>query len=180
MLEKNIKENPKKDKIMKAVSEMMSDPFDHDEITVTFNIPGKPENYVRERTGRNHFYTPKTDIRQKCRIECIRQLGKETHDRIKKLIAENNDAYTVYLDVSYYYPIPLGDSIAVAAMKEAGYINPTVRIDLDNYDKFLLDALHEVIYDDDKHVISINSRKLFSLTPRTVVTATIRRNILKK
>ena len=45
--------------------------------------------------------------------------------------------------------------------------------ELNNFDKFLLDSLHEVLYDDDKHVVKIKSEKRYDFEPRTELTARI-------
>lgn len=83
----------------------------------------------------------------------------------------------IYLDVTYYIQIQKCSSNISAVEKELGIIKPTQRPDLDNYDKFLLDSLHNVFYNDDSQVIDIHSRKLYSLQPRTEIT--IRMEILK-
>ena len=153
------------------------DPFDlidFKSVDVSFCIHKKPENYVRERSGRgNHFYNPKETLMKEYRRDFLKQMSTEDYNEIQRIIKENNDRYIVNINATYYYPIPKGDSIKVAALKEGGFIDPTIRIDLDNYDKFLLDAMHDVLYDDDKHVVAINSAKKYSLDPRTEITATV-------
>lgn len=148
---------------------------------IYFNIPGKPENYVRERKGRgNRFYNKKESQMRNYKMLCLKQLSKEDYNFIHDAIDNNNENYTIEIEAKYYYPIPKGDSIRLSALKAMGLIEPTIRIDLDNYDKFLLDSLHDVLYDDDKHVVSIKSTKQYALEPRTEVTATIIQTIIKK
>ena len=148
-------------------------------ISVNFLINRKPENYVRERSGRgNHFYNPKEAIMKDYRHECLLQLSNDQYNTIQDIIKTNNEFYTVEINATYFYPIPKGDSIKLSVLKDAGLINPVSRIDLDNYDKFLLDSLHEVLYDDDKHVVSINSTKKYSTSPRTEVHATVNKLII--
>ena len=112
------------------------------------------------------------------RHECLLQLSNDQYNTIQDIIKTNNEFYTVEINATYFYPIPKGDSIKLSALKDAGLINPVSRIDLDNYDKFLLDSLHEVLYDDDKHVVSINSTKKYSTSPRTEVHATVNKLII--
>ena len=135
----------------------------------SFVINRTPENYVRERKGKgNHFYNPKEEKMREYKIECLKQLTKEQKETINNVIKSGNH-YEVSITATYYYPIPKGTSIKASALMEEGIISPTIRIDLDNYDKFLLDSLHDVVYDDDKHVVGINSRKAYSLSPKTIV-----------
>lgn len=148
--------------------------IENDSMDIYFKIERKPENYVRERSGRGrHFYNPKESIMREYRAICKKQLSAEESEFIADAISNYNEFYTIAIRAEYYYPIPVGDSIRLSALKEAGEILPTIRIDLDNYDKFLLDSLHDVLYDDDKHVVSIESKKLYSLNPRTEIHATI-------
>lgn len=143
-------------------------------IDIYFTINRKPENYVRERSGwGKHFYNPKESLMKEYRLICSKQLSAEQKEFIQDAISDTNDLYCVAIEATYFYPIPKGDSIKMSALKESGKILPTIRVDLDNYDKFLLDSLHDVLYDDDKHVVSIKSEKRYSLTPRTEVHAII-------
>jgi Holliday junction resolvase RusA-like endonuclease len=62
-----------------------------------------------------------------------------------------------------------------AALKEMQMIRPTVvRGDVDNYIKLILDVLHNIVYDDDAHVINIKSEKYYSLYPRVELDIKIR------
>ena len=45
--------------------------------------------------------------------------------------------------------------------------------DIDNYDKFIIDCLHNLVYDNDKRLIYINSSKKYSLHPRTELSVSI-------
>lgn len=46
-----------------------------------------------------------------------------------------------------------------------GYIAPTKTPDCDNVLKLVSDALNGIVYEDDKQIISVNIRKLYSATP---------------
>ena len=132
-----------------------------------FIINRKPENYVRERSGRgNHFYNPKQKIINEYREIMQEQLNQEEKSEINAYL--KNDIY-IKLNCQFYVPIPKGDSLQIATLKEMKEILPNRRPDEDNYEKLLLDALHNVIYDDDAKVVSINSGKFYSINPRTEI-----------
>jgi len=138
-----------------------------------FTVEGKPENYVRERKGKGGFYNPKGDEMKTFKNECLSQLSDDEKEELKALIEDTTAEYYVAINVTYYLPIPKGDSIKTSVKKELGFIRPAIRPDLDNYDKFLLDSLHDVLFDDDKRIININSEKRYSINPRTVFAALV-------
>lgn len=54
--------------------------------------------------------------------------------------------------------------------KRSAYV--TAFPDLDNLLKFVLDAAHDILYDNDKLVCSIQASKLYDMKPRTELTIT--------
>lgn len=50
-----------------------------------------------------------------------------------------------------------------------GKIFPTKKPDIDNVIKVIADALNGVAYDDDKQIIDVSARKVYSETPRVDV-----------
>ena len=51
---------------------------------------------------------------------------------------------------------------------EAGELLPLTKPDIDNLAKGVKDGLSKVIWHDDSRVVSMNSRKFYSMTPRVV------------
>ena len=51
----------------------------------------------------------------------------------------------------------------------AGRIRPTVKPDWDNIGKIYSDALNNIIYPDDKQIVTGITHKLYSETPRVVI-----------
>lgn len=140
---------------------------------LNFMISGKPVNYVRERKGRgNHFYNKKGSIMEDYKLQMIKSMNKDDYEYTRELIKSNKTFY-VKLKALYYIGIPKGDSIETSVKKEIGIIRPAITPDLDNYDKFIIDALHSVVYDDDKVLVDIESKKYYSLDPRTELEITI-------
>ena len=138
-----------------------------------FIINEKPEAYARERKGRGkHFYNPKADIIDRYKKTMKSQLTKDHKKEIEDVYTEVlKELRTAYIELycDFYIPIPKGDSIITAAKKEMKEILPAQRPDVDNYEKLLLDALHDVVYEDDSRVIKIVANKYFSMDPRTEV-----------
>lgn len=136
-----------------------------DNYIFSFIINKKPESYARERKGRGkHFYNPKEGI-----IKEYKEIMKKQLSKKEKLIVEDSFKKESYIELycDFYIPIPKNDSIKTAAQKEMKMILPAKRPDLDNYEKLLLDALHDVIYNDDSKVIKISGSKFYSMDPRT-------------
>jgi Holliday junction resolvase RusA-like endonuclease len=142
-----------------------------EEINVKFIYPGHPENYVRERyTSRGkRFYNKKAKQMDKANKFYASQLDVLTRDKLNKLIANKDAEYYVKINADFYLKTPDGDSIKKAVLKEEKVILPAIRPDLDNYIKFLVDVLHNIVFDDDKRVVSLNTNKYYSINPRTEV-----------
>lgn len=162
------------------VEEKISKLEEADDITIesfNFTINEKPEAYARERKGRGkHFYNPKSAIIERYRSIMLKQLGKKGKARIDEIYTDAlkglSDVY-VRLYCEFYIPIPKNDSVIKAAKKEMKQILPAQRPDIDNYQKLLLDAMHDVIYEDDCRVILMEGQKFFSINPRIEIRAEI-------
>lgn len=136
--------------------------------SLKFIIKRKPENYVRERVSRGkHFYNPKGNISNEYKKEMISQMKREDRKEINEIIKRGN--YLVKIKCKFYIPIQKSCSIEESIKKEIGLILPTTRPDVDNYLKFILDALHDVVYDDDSKVVSVFGEKLYSFETRTEI-----------
>ena len=141
---------------------------------LTFKIEGKPESYARERKGRGkHFYNPKSGKMSKTRKNLIHQLSKEDYNFMKELINDPNSKYFVELSMKYFIKIPNSTSIRDSIKMIHGVIRPIVRPDIDNYNKYILDTFHEILYDDDNRVVRSEEEKLYAIEPRTEITAFI-------
>ena len=137
-----------------------------------FTINGQPENYSRERKGRGkHFYNPKGKKMQEIRDQLRKTQDEKTRKYLKKVFENEHSEYYVELEIKYYIQIQSTSSLKDSVLKELGFIKPTIRPDIDNYDKFILDTLHEIVYGDDSHVVKVSPEKLYSLNPRTEIKA---------
>lgn len=158
---------------MEYVSKVLSE-IETDERIIFLKLDGKPESYSRERKGRGrHFYNPKSKEMFDARKVFKSQLNVDDVNFIQKLLSDENANYRVELDINYYLPIPKSTSIKDSVKMLYRVIEPTTIPDLDNYNKFLLDTLHEVLYENDKRVTRTHESKHYSLEPRTEILATI-------
>lgn len=150
------------------------------EINLSFCVEGEPINYVRERSVRykhsksGHFYNPKQGLMLETRKTLQKSLKKDMRDELQSLFNNKAAVYEVELELVFFKKIQQAGSKKTKMLKEAGVIRPTNTPDIDNFDKFILDALHNVLYEDDKHVVAIRSEKRYSENPRTEINATIK------
>ena len=79
------------------------------------------------------------------------------------------DGAAVAITILVYYPIPQRTSKAKREEMIIGNLLPTVKPDVDNVSKLILDALNGVAYDDDKQVVGVTVWKWYSDTPHIVV-----------
>ena len=137
------------------------------EYKIKFIINKKPENYVRERSGRGkHFYNPKCSKMEEYKNEMLHQMTKEQYEFTRRLLSEHRN-YQVKINASFYIKTQENSSIKDSVLKELKVIVPNTRPDTDNYIKFILDSLHDVVYDDDAKVTEISAGKYYAINPRT-------------
>jgi len=139
------------------------------EIKLDLTRLGQPENYVRERyTGRrNRFYNAKETIMKDMKKELLGMIELAKLQELQTLIQNKDTVYYVYIDMDFYLKTPEADSVDTKILKENKVIRPSIRPDLDNYIKLLIDTLHDVVFDDDKRVMEMNANKYYSMNPRT-------------
>lgn len=127
-------------------------------MTCSFQVLGKPVGKGRPRfstvNGYVRPYTPtKTvEFENLVRIAWM-NAGFEKMDGM------------LSIGIDAYFPIPTSYSKKKqAALEGADYDK---KPDVDNICKSVLDALNGIAYDDDKQVVSVVIRKMYSATPRT-------------
>ena len=146
------------------------------EFTFKFSMDGKPENYTRERyTSRGkRFYNAKAS-----RYGEVKQLIKEklkddsSFKELQSLLKDDSLEYFLELECTYFIKIPKNDSKKIKEKKLSGILRPTIRPDLDNYDKFINDVFHDVFFDDDKRIVKSCSEKRYAEEYRTDVVVKI-------
>jgi len=155
---------------LEYVEKMTNDYLQEKEIvTLKFSKNGSPENYVRERyTSRgNRFYNKKGGLMKIDQQYYMKQIPNTLKSRLTKLVVSKTSDYYVKINVDFYVSIQKNESIKRSVLKEKKIILPAIRPDIDNFEKYLVDVLHNIVFDDDKRVISLDANKYYSMNPRT-------------
>lgn len=121
-------------------------------------IEGKAQPKERARVIRGHAYTPTKTAQYEQRIA-------------RAWAAKYPDQLGGDLRVSVIFSMSLPTSWSGVKKERArlGVINPSVRPDLDNLVKAVLDGLNGVAFLDDKQVIELFARKEYADEPRTLI-----------
>jgi len=114
-------------------------------LSVNGKIPPQMQRKTNVVKGRVHFFDP-----SKFDKECFRREVRQQFVEIEKFTGP------VFVLVRYYFSIPLHNPTSI---KKGDYYDKTP--DIDNLQKFLLDALKGLCYDDDRQVVSMNALKLY-------------------
>ena len=132
---------------------------------VIFTIPGNPKGKGRPRFSKpegSQFvrtYTPDATVDYENRVKAMYAYG-----RFPKLEGP------IRMTMVMYFGIPSsGTSKKVRQFMLDGEILPTKKVDLDNACKIIMDALNGVAFDDDKQIVDLRAKKLYSDNPRVVV-----------
>ena len=75
------------------------------------------------------------------------------------------------IELLFAMPIPKGTSKIRRNAMLTGDMPPAKAPDVDNLEKFLLDCLTGLLYEDDRQIVELNARKIYSEYPRTVIKA---------
>lgn len=129
-------------------------------MTCKFTVYGKPVGKGRPRFSTAGSYVRTYTPQKTVEFENLVRMGwmNEGFPMLKGNIVVGIDAY---------FPIPSSLSKKKqAALEDMPYDK---KPDVDNICKSVLDALNSIAYDDDKQVVSVVIRKLYSATPRTVI-----------
>lgn len=134
---------------------------------IEFAIPGNPFGKQRPRItvrgGYGHAYTPKQTVEYE---KTVRTLAMEQviHS------PEWRTDYPMAVRIRAFYPIPESFPKKKRQLAESGELLPMVKPDLDNVNKAIMDAMNEIVYQDDKQICALFSNKQYSDNPRVVVT----------
>lgn len=113
-------------------------------------IPGKPQGKGRPRYWKGHAVTPESTRTYEQMIEMLWKC--ERYGVSEKPIA---------VEITAFYLVPKSWSKKKQAAVYAGEIKPTVKPDIDNIVKIVLDGLNGVAFTDDKQVIEIQAQKCY-------------------
>uniref|UniRef100_UPI0034D40511 RusA family crossover junction endodeoxyribonuclease n=1 Tax=Proteus mirabilis TaxID=584 RepID=UPI0034D40511 len=97
-----------------------------------FTYYGEPKAQARARVSSNfsHFYDPDQSIKQFVNEQIRNQLGND----FKPISKE------IFFEAKYYRTMPKSFTARKRILGELGVLRPTVKPDLDNYEKLLYDS----------------------------------------
>lgn len=75
----------------------------------------------------------------------------------------------IALDLVFFMPIPKSSSSLKKRQMANGVISHVKKPDLDNLQKFILDALNGELFKDDSQIVEIRAKKIYADKPRTLV-----------
>lgn len=126
-----------------------------------FVVYGEPVAKARPRVVNGHAYTPSKTKDHEVRIALVYKSA--FHGGMFEA------GVPLRLEADFYRSIPKSARKKDREAMIAGAIRPTVKADVDNYAKTVMDALLKVAYDDDNQVVELMCRKFYSEQPRTEI-----------
>jgi len=132
-------------------------------MSIHITIEGVPIAQKRARATRKGAYISVYDP-QKVEKQQVRW-------QVQSYYREEPLKCPVELEVSFFLPIPKRSSKVKTRLMSEQEIKHTVKPDVDNLEKFLLDCLNGILFDDDSQIFALRCEKLYSKEPRTVITA---------
>ena len=134
---------------------------------IFFIIPGEPSSKGRPRFYHNgkfvRAYTPSDTVNYENLVRLAWMQREESGD-IRKLTG------AIKAEIWAYFPIPKSASKKKQAQMMQDEIRPiTVKKDMDNICKVILDALNGIAYDDDRQIVDLIASKHYSDRPRAEV-----------
>lgn len=129
---------------------------------ISFTIPGEPCAKGRPRFDRatGHARTPE----KTSRYEQLVQLAYMQHVGQDVTLQGPIKAH-----IRAYFTIPKSTSKRKRRQMLDGELHPTKKPDTDNLAKIVLDALNGIAYADDKDIVRLNVKKIWSEQPRVDV-----------
>lgn len=144
--------------------------------TIQFTIPGEPRGKGRPRfrkqNGCNYVkpYTPEETANYENLIKVM----------YANTVGNAKLEGPLMVIIVAYFAIPQSKSKRVKEEMRSGEVLPTVKFDVDNITKVVLDALNKIAFDDDKQVTRLVVDKRYSDIPEVRVSITELRKSRKK
>ena len=136
---------------------------------ISFEIPGPPVAQGRPRAGKINYG------RRKGQTVVYDPQESKDYKRFVALIARQHAPRKpiegpVRAIIKIYRQIPKSTTKKDRQAILEGIKRPTVKSDIDNYTKSILDACNKIIYQDDSQVVDLIASKYYSDNPRVEVT----------
>lgn len=150
------------DKDIEAVNAELDEclnPDNYKTVTATYYGDPRPQKRHRGASNMSHFYDPSKSFKVYLNESIRNELGND----FKPINTE------IHFIAKYYRAYPKSTSRKNRVLMELGAVRPTVKPDLDNYEKLLYDALKNVLYTDDSIIVSGDHQKFYSSKPRVEI-----------
>lgn len=125
-----------------------------------FNIPGKIQAKQRPRFNGNFAYTPQSTINYENWVKAC-YLAKYSNLGLFEAPLE--------VHIRAYFEIPKSASKKKKQQMLENAISPTIKPDVDNIAKIILDSLNKIAYLDDKQVVRLIVEKWYAEVPSVSV-----------
>lgn len=128
---------------------------------IDFSIPGKPRGKARPRVVNGHAYTPESTAAYETQVRLA----------FKQAVKGQWNYYhsPLHIHITAFYKIPERTSKEKRMHMRSGEIKPTIKPDIDNIIKIVMDALNKLAYHDDSQVVELHAEKAYSDKPRVFV-----------
>jgi Holliday junction resolvase RusA-like endonuclease len=145
--------------------------------TIHFNpVPQARHRIVGLNRSRMHLYDPSSRDKLFLKAEVMHHLSA-----LLGISEQDYPLTNVPVIISVNFMISRPDSHFIGNNRENGirpgfdHAVPTAQGDIDNFEKFFLDAISGIFYNDDSYVVGMKSSKLFTTNPIGRYVFTVRR-----
>jgi len=149
-----------------------------------FIITGTPIHKKRPRFMRRgaHVITfdPQDKEKQEVRGQFMEQYGSAVRHEDKQIVIEASSlALAASFECSMEFHIRMPESWPEWQKNEKlwALTDCDCKPDLDNLEKFYLDCMNGIIYEDDKQIVKLQSKKVYSKEPKTIIDIMARKEL---
>ena len=139
-------------------------------------IPGPPIPKARHRSfmlkGHIAQYDPQREVKEKVRAQMLAQVTDIFNSEDKAVVLDGTavlraETYKVHID--FFLPFPRFKNKTDEHRLLWGIEKVVSKPDVDNLAKFYLDCANGTLFEDDKQIVELHVRKIYSVNPRTVM-----------
>ena len=134
---------------------------------LTAIVPGVPKAQVRHRhTKRGHTYDPSAKDKKDFIYKLKTYNCGSPHKLVEPFTGE------IILMITFQFPWPkkwYRTGKYSGLLKDNAPIEHTIKPDIDNLLKFVMDAGNGVLWKDDRQVHQVQMKKIYGLSPETVI-----------
>jgi len=125
---------------------------------IKITLPGEPISKDRPRFSKFGTYDPQKPQKHACKFQILDQVHQ-----YKNLPFPSDISIEIHMN--FYFSIPKG----LENLNSWGLLDHAKKPDYDNVEKFILDVLSGVVYEDDRQVYKAQAKKEYSENPRTEI-----------